>query len=329
MVSGGGEGLGGALRSTANLPSIGRGDIKPDQLLDLIKADQQRLESVLHAYGYYEGDASVFLNGKPLDTDAAAANQDLQAAYSRGPIDILYVPTFGRPYRIRTIQVAATINGTKQMLCGSPCPSLDHLVGKPATATNLADAETAWLSRQSEAQNALHPVVDRAISVDRRSQTVDVMLTLDTQSQVRLGSVEFAGLQRMTPQALQRYVPFRAGDLYRPALIEHLRAVLEQSSLFQAIHIEVAATPDASGFHPVLVNLMEKPQSAAQIPLMGAIGAGIFVVTALILGTSLLARASVSPFWRSLEQPLHTATVVALLLSSLIAIERFFYFANI
>jgi translocation and assembly module TamA len=327
-TKGSSESINAALRGAIALPAIALEDAKPEQLLRLIQTDRERLKAVLHAYGFYEGRVDVLLNGKPLDTEANTA-VDLQTAYDWGQADVLYVPIYGPGYRIGSIQVIATVQGTKQVLCGSPCPLADQFTGAPATAVNLASAEAEWLSRRDGAENGADAVVGRAVSPHRDAKTVDVVLTIDPRPQVRLGSVQFNGLQRIDPDALQRYVPFQPGDVYRLALIEHLRAVLEQSSLFQTIHIDVAEAPDAAGLHPVAVNLVERPQSISQFPLMSAVGIGVFFATAMVLATTLLAGASLSPFWRSLERPLNATALVFLLLSALVALERFLYLANI
>jgi hypothetical protein len=322
-----GSNVNAALSSTIDLPAATLQGTTPAQVLGLIRTDRDRLAAALRGFGFYEGQVEVLLNGEPLDTEADTTRK-LQKAFDQGQVAILYVPTYGPAYRIRSVRVVTEREGTEQVLCDVGCPFADQVSGKPATVSSLAQIEADWLSRQRQTGSALDAVIDRTISPDSATKTVDVTLAIEMQPQARLGPVHFQGLQRIDPDALQRYVPFRPGDQYRPALLEHLRAVLDQSSLFRTIHIDLAP-PDESGLRPVTVSLVERPQPPPQFPLLDVLGVGVFVATALVLATNLLARASVSPFWRSLESPLNASALVFLLLSSLVALERFLYLANV
>src|SRR5262249_32644726 len=156
----------------------------------------------------------------------------------------------------------------------------------------LAKIESAWLWRQREAGRALAAAVTRSVSPHADSHAVDVTLGVDEGPQVKLGPVRFEGLQRIDPDSLEQYVPFRSGHPYQPAFIEHVRTALQHLPFFQSVRVDLARAPDVSGLLPVTITVVEKPPGTQRLFLSGLMGTIVFGLSAAMLVLSQLAGAS-------------------------------------
>jgi hypothetical protein len=146
---------------------------------------------------------------------------------------------------------------------------------------------------------------------------------MDAGSQVKLGALRFQGLWRNSPESLNRYVPFLVGDPYQPELIDRLRTALQRLPFFRSVRVELAGVPDVSGLFPVTVTVVEKPPAPRRLALSGFMGAIVLGLTATMLAASELARATALPFWQRRAVQFDVVLWGLLIVSALLALQRF------
>jgi outer membrane translocation and assembly module TamA len=328
-VAGHGSDIDSALQNSLNLSAAPDGS-DPDRAIEQVRADRERLNAVLRAFGLYEGRIDVLVNGRVLPVDRPEAAATLRAAFDEGKVHIVFVPTFGPAYRIRSIRVAEgrEPNAETRTLSDDESGLSEQISGRIAMAETMARVEATWLLRLKETGHGLAAVVARTASPDANSHSVDVTLAVDEGPEVRLGRVRFQGLQRIDPDSLEQYVPFRSGDSYRPALIDRLRTTLRHLPFFQSVRVDLATALDGSGQLPVTVTVVEKPPGSRQLLLSGLMGAAIFGLSAAMLAFSQLAAAGGFGFWERHGRRLKAATWIFLIASALLGLQRLLYLGN-
>lgn len=326
-ISGHGSDIDSALQSSLNLSASAPSQSgKPT--IEQVRRDRDRLNAVLRAFGLYEGRIDILVNGRPVAIDRPDAATALQAAFAEPLVHILFVPTFGPVYRVRSVQVMTGPNGETRTLSDSESGLSEQISGRLAMAETMARIEAAWLQQQRETGHALAAVIARTVALHAESHSVDVTLAVEKGPQAKLGSVRFAGLQRIEPDSLDQYVPFRPGDLYRPALIDRLRGTLQHLPFFQSVRVDLATALDDSGLLPVTVTVIERPPAARQLFLSGLMGTVVFGLSAAMVALTQLAAAGAPRFWDRHGRRINTATWVLLLASALLGLQRLLYLAN-
>lgn len=329
-VAGHGSDIDSALQNSLNLSATASRDWQATQALDQMRIDRDRLNALLRAFGLYQGRIDVLVNERPLALDRPDAALALQSAFNDGSVRILFVPTFGPVYRIRSVRVTRGTgpDAETQTLSDAESGLPEQVGGRLAMAETMARIEGTWLLRQKETGHALARVVNRTVSPDADSPAVDVTLAVDEGPELKLGPVQFKGLQRIDPDSLEQYVPFRSGDSYRPALIDRLRTTLQHLPFFQSVRVDLAATPDASGLLPVTISVVEKPPGTRQLLLSGLMGAVIFGLSAAMLALSQLAAAGTRGLWERHGRQVRAATWILLIASALLGLQRLLYLGN-
>lgn len=326
-VAGHGSDIDSALQNSLNL-SAAASTQSETLMIEQIRRDRDRLDAVLRAFGLYEGHIDILVNERPVSIDRPDAAVALQAAFDEPRVHILFVPTFGPVYRVRSVQVTTGPSGETRTLSNAESGLSEQISGRLAMAETMARIEATWLQQQREAGHALAAVIARTVSLHAESHSVDVTLAVAEGPQARFGPVRFAGLQRIDPESLDQYVPFRSGDPYRPALLDRLRATLQHLPFFRSVRVDLATALDGSGLLPVTVTVIEKPPGARQLFLSGLMGMALFGLSAVMLALTQLAAAGASRFWERHGRQINMATWILLLASALLGLQRLLYLGN-
>lgn len=91
------------------------------------------------------------------------------------------------------------------------------------------------------------------VEVDPDNNTCEIFLTLDSGSLHYFGLVSFNDT-KLSPHFLQRYVPFKTGEVYSPEKILSLQSDLNQSNYFSQVNVKPLET-DHNTTVPVVVEL--------------------------------------------------------------------------
>jgi outer membrane protein assembly factor BamA len=317
-----------ALQNSLNLSVRAITGLQTDKVTPWARIDRDRLNAVLHAFGFYEGNVHIVVDRHSEFPREANGSTEAKRALDEARIQLSFVPVLGPLYRVRSVRIVEAGNGEARSPVDGEVEMLDRMRGERATAERLAQLEAEWLVRQRNAGRAFAIVTNRKVSPDASSHRLDVTLFVREGPQVKLGSVEFQGLRRIERESLEQYIPFRPGDPYRAEQIDRLRTALKSLPFFESVRVGLANAPDASGLLPVTVTLVEKPPETQRLMLSGLVGTAVLGLTTVMLAMSLLAGAGALPSWQRYGRQLSVGTWTLLLASALLALQRLLYLAD-
>src|SRR5882724_7052038 len=317
-----------ALQNSLNLSVRATAGLQADQVAPWADIERERLNAVLRAFGFYEGNVHIIIDRHSEFPREANASTKADKPSDDAQIQLSFVPALGPLYRIRSVRIVEARNGETRHPIDGEAEMLARIKDKPASAEVLAQLETEWLQREQETGHAFATVARRSISPDASSRGVDVTLFVQEGLQSRLGSVRFQGLQRIDRQSLAQYVQFQPGDPYRPEQINRLRATLKSLPFFQSVRVDLANAPDVSGLLPVAVTVVERPPEMQRLMLSGLVGTVVLALTAMMVAASLLAGAGAASSWQRCTRQLSAATWIFLLASALLALQRLLYLGD-
>jgi translocation and assembly module TamA len=212
-----------------------------------VLADENRLRRALGGEGYY--DARV--EGTVTETDDEAGvifEIDLGPRYTLAGVDI------------RVLGEAPDYE--------PPAPAeLGLELGAPAVAQRIIDAEQTLLTRAQVAGRAYAELGERRAVIDREAKTLTATLAVRPGPVVRLGEVDYTGVEGIDDDFLRARLPFEPGARYSPELVRETRRELVASGLFRTVQVELPETPPPDDTVPVTI--------AAEQRLHRTIGVGV------------------------------------------------------
>lgn len=234
-----------------------------------------------------------------LETDAPAPRSVLEArnraSRSAGTLEAFlasegYLAADVSPALVSSIETRPQLDVSAGALfrVASVSMTLDTPVGDALQAR--LDAETATLSPGTPARTSRIEDLDRSlvqilrdrghafaesdgidVLASRKDKTVELTYALRPGLFVRLGDMVVMESARAETAAIGSLRTWTPGDAYSADKINQLRLRLRSSGLFDAIGVEVSATPGDDGLHPVNLTLSEAKRRS--------IGAGVTAST--------------------------------------------------
>jgi translocation and assembly module TamA len=222
----------------------------PDSLFGLHRRAQDdiaRIERALRSSGYYDGEVSILVNGRPADAPPPTDGESEEKATI--PVKIEIKP--GPLYTLREIRVTGG-----EALPTKPVSQLEPKA--PARAADIV-AERDRLLNAVLAQGypfasvKLEPAV-----VDHEDRTLSVHFTVDPGPQAKIGDISVRGLDRVDPEFARRRVDKFEGRSYAPSEIARLRDDLRSLDVFESVKITPADKVDEAGRLPVDIEVIER-----------------------------------------------------------------------
>ncbi|HYC05296.1 MAG TPA: autotransporter assembly complex family protein [Azospirillaceae bacterium] len=207
----------------------------PIGLRSRARADEERLMAALRSEGFYDSSLEVEVTLEP---------EPAKAVIQVRP---------GERYRLREV-LALTPQG-KTLPSGPVDPKEIELEpGEPARGPDIVSAQDALTSVLAKKGYAYARVEDRRLVVDHATRTMDVTFVVDPGPEVRLGTVQFVGLEKLKEKAAQRRIPWKPGAEYRPELLNEGRDELSDLQVFDAVRLRIPdKAPADTGEGPVTV----------------------------------------------------------------------------
>ena len=227
-------------------------------LLLRVRNDQKRLLAALYGLGRYGGVVDITINGRPFD--------DIQLDEEIGrstpaKVDISVDPgpvfTFAEP-RI-------TLSD------GSPIPVGDVglVAGAVADSDIVLQAEDTLVARYRAQGYPFAQISQRSLEADHSTNTLDVVLQVDTGAQARLGAVEVSGAQDVDADFIIEQARIPQNALYSPKEVQDAAKRVRALGVFNSVIVRTGDEVAADGTVPVLIDVKErKPRT---------IGAGVTV----------------------------------------------------
>ncbi len=136
--------------------------------------------------------------------------------------------------------------------------------------------ENQILDQVREQGYALAKIVRREVVIDHATRQAHVTYHLETGPTATMGPVRFSGTDKVDIVYLQKRVPFKEGEPYKPDKVEGLRDRLTSLGVFSAVRIKPASELDSRGELPIDVEVKDR--------LPHTIGVGVSYETILGAG---------------------------------------------
>ena len=219
----------------------------PFALVARAKGDVERLETALHAYGFYQGHISIRIADRKLD-DADLPNV-LEAMPKGSTAEVKVSAELGPQYRLRRITLEGNApEGSK----------IDLRAGQPAIA---ADVLFAGTKLQSALQDSGYPLakVEAPIAwADDDAHVLDVIFEADAGPRAKIGVIHLDGLKTVDETFVRKALTVHSGELYSPARIEAARQALIATNVFSGIEARAADHLDPDGTIAITFDMQER-----------------------------------------------------------------------
>jgi translocation and assembly module TamA len=241
-------------------------------LLQAAQARRARMVSALRSRGFYDSRVVATVAGQPIEE--ASALDALDGKPEQEKISFAFNVATGPVYRVTSID----IDGPPSVV---GYPALDRsklalLTEQPADAAVILATENQIVEQVREHGYALAKVVRREVVIDHATRLAHIAYHLETGPTATMGPVSFSGTDKVDTVYLQRRVPFKEGEPYKPDKVEGLRDRLTSLGVFSAVRIKPADQLTPQGELPIAVELKDR--------LPRTIGFGVSYETILGVG---------------------------------------------
>ncbi|HLI22253.1 MAG TPA: BamA/TamA family outer membrane protein [Stellaceae bacterium] len=253
----GDKALDGALNDASQLVALkDKSPVGPFALVARAKGDIDRLQTVLNSFGYYEGKATITIDGRSVDDttlvstlDAVPKGQsvEVKAAIGTGPL-----------YHLRKIEIRGAV----------PPDAYEKLGLKPdqpAKASDVLAGGTNLLTGLEEEGFALAKVDPPQATADPQTKSLDVVFNVTTGRRATIGKITLAGLEHMNESFVRRRLLVREGQLYQPSKIEAARQDLLTLGVFSGVSVKAGDAIAPDGSLPITFDIQERPLHAVGV----------------------------------------------------------------
>jgi translocation and assembly module TamA len=242
--------LDSALAATSQLESLRQSaPAGAFALLGRAREDVSRLQTVLESFGYYQGQVTITVNGKPLDDPdlpdliaALPAARDAVVAVAIAP---------GRLYHLRQITIDGEISDADRNALGLE-------PGAPANAVGVLEAQARLLTELQEHGYAFATVDAPVAYEDPAALALDVTFRVNRGAPADIGSITITGLNRVHEGLVRGRLLLRSGERFSPARIEAARRDLLALGVFSSVTVHAGSLPDDEGHVPVTITVRER-----------------------------------------------------------------------
>src|SRR5882757_5592200 len=200
-------------------------------LLQAAQARRARMVSALRSRGFYDARVSATIANQPIEE--AAALDAIDAAPEAQKIGFVFNVATGPVYRVTSI----AIDGPPEVV---GYPALDRkklalLTEQPADAAIILLTENQILDQVREHGYALAKIARREVVIDHATRLAHIVFHLETGPTATMGPVRFSGTDKVDTVYLQKRVPFKEGEPYKPDKVTGLRDRLTGRGVFSAV----------------------------------------------------------------------------------------------
>ncbi|WP_413876836.1 autotransporter assembly complex protein TamA [Albidovulum sp.] len=191
------------------------------------RTDYARLIGALYAEGYYSGVITIRIDGREA---AAIAPLDMPATI--GEVEITVTP--GPLFHFSKARMKPYARGTK----------LPPAYGdtKPAYSTAIVAAAGAGVQGWRTVGHAKARVTGQSIVADHAVATIGSEILLDPGPEVRFGTLNVSGYERMRLQRILKIAGYPTGEVFDPATLDKAATRLRRTGVFRTVALTEAET---------------------------------------------------------------------------------------
>ena len=244
----------GALHDSSTLISLRTSaPVGPFALVTRAQGDVARLETALHSFGYYDGHATIRIDGHAADDptlpDAlsakpAGANAAITVSVDRGPL-----------FHLRRVTVDGAVSDADRARLGiAP--------GDPAVAAKVLAAQDNLLAALRDTGHALAKVSTPDAVETPADKVLDITFHVDPGPRVDIGAIDVDGLKVTNDSYVRRRLLVHRGEPYNPGEIEKARQDLSASGVFSSVDARIPDHLAPDGTIPLTFTVTERPRHA-------------------------------------------------------------------
>jgi translocation and assembly module TamA len=246
--------LDAALKAGSQLESLlPAGGIAPFALVGRAQQDVDRLQTVLHGFGYYQGKATITVDGRPLDDPGLP--DAIEALPSDKSAAVAVTLELGPLYRLRKVALEGEMPDDAYTKLGLKS-------GEPAVAVNVLKAQQSLLTGLQEEGYALAKVEPPVAYEDPAAQVLDVTYKVNAGPRVDIGEIEVRGLTEVHESLVRNRLLVHTGERYAPSRIEKARQDLLSLGVFAGVSVRAVDRLDPQGRIPIVFDVQERLRHA-------------------------------------------------------------------
>jgi len=226
----------------------------PFALVARAKGDVERLETALHAYGFYQGHIAILIAGRKLD-DPELPNA-LDALPNGKTAEVKIGANLGPLYHLRRITLEGALpEGSK----------IDLANGQPAIAAEVLYAGTKLQSALQESGYPLAKVDTPIAWADDEAHVLDVIFKAEAGGRAKIGTIHIEGLKDVNEAIVRKGLTVHTGDLYRPSKIEEARQALVATNVFSGVEARAADHLNPDGTIDITFDTKERKMRSVAV----------------------------------------------------------------
>jgi translocation and assembly module TamA len=255
-----------ALQSASNLyrlrqqpPESGEG------LARRASADLPRLVDALWAEGYYDASVRAVIDDQIIEMGDAGLDSAARAANADRGSRVVQIRLEVRPgtlYRIGAIRVVDVRTGAPVDPDFTQKRVLKLAIGDPARANAIRDMQARLADAYREKSYPLVKVELAEAVVRHESQTVDLLVKVDSGPKAGFGEVTITGTRDLDPRVVRSFIYVEPGDPYSPAKIAAMRKSMGQIEAIGSTRILESDHLDPYGNLPITAQVDERKKYA-------------------------------------------------------------------
>jgi translocation and assembly module TamA len=205
-----------------------------------VRGDLDRMQKVLRSEGYY--DARIVYRMESEEK----------------PVRVTVEVVTGERYVLKQFVVSYSGPGSSNPELPRDAHRLGATPGQPARAEVVADARRRLLEILADTGHPLAKVADQSAVVDHADDSMSVALEVVPGEQARFGRLEIAGATSVETDYIERFIPWREGEIFDRSKLNDARRQLLGTGLFAVVAFERPNALDADGRLPVTVRVEER-----------------------------------------------------------------------
>lgn len=242
--------LDAALKGSSQLESLRtKAPIGPFALVGRAQQDVDRLQTVLHGYGYYQGRVTITVNGRALDDPGLPAA--IEALPKETDAEVAVAIDLGPLYHLRQVTIEGEIPEDARSKLGVAS-------GAPAIAADVLNAQGRLLTALQEDGYALAKVDPPVAYEDAAAHALDVTFRVNAGPRVDIGEIRIAGLRDVNEALVRNRLLVHAGERFSPGKIERARQDLLSLGVFSGVSTRAVDQLDAQGRIPIIFDVQER-----------------------------------------------------------------------
>jgi translocation and assembly module TamA len=228
-------------------------------------ADLPRLVDALWAEGYYDASARAVVNGQTIEMGGAgldAAARAADAARGKSVVAIRLEVRPGAQYKIGAIRIVDAHTGQPFDPELTRPRVLKLQTGDPARAGAIRDMQARLADAIREKSYPLAKVDLEEAAVHHQTQTVDLLVKVDTGPKAGFGDVAITGTRDLDPNVVRTFIYIQPGDPYSPQKIAAMRKSMGQIEAIGSTRILESDHLDKNGNLPITAQVDERKKYA-------------------------------------------------------------------